>query len=169
MSDTDRRSANPFAPPAARVEDAAPVVGELAGRGARFVASFLDGLAFAALMLLVAAFTPVNLWKPGSTGPAVYWSTYAGVMLAFLALQAWLLQARRQTLGKVAMGIRIVRGDGSEASVGRLVGLRLLPMYLVGLLPIVGPLLSLIDSLLIFRESRRCLHDEIADTVVVRA
>jgi uncharacterized RDD family membrane protein YckC len=30
-------------------------------------------------------------------------------------------------------------------------------------------LYGLIDSLLIFRESRRCLHDNIADTIVVKA
>ena len=35
--------------------------------------------------------------------------------------------------------------------------------------PIVGAFYALVDCLLIFRESRRCLHDNIADTIVVTA
>ena len=37
------------------------------------------------------------------------------------------------------------------------------------MVPFVGGLVSLVDALLIFRDDRRCLHDEIADTIVVTA
>jgi uncharacterized RDD family membrane protein YckC len=39
----------------------------------------------------------------------------------------------------------------------------------VVLLPTVGPFAGLIDVLFIFLKDRRCLHDHIAGTVVVRA
>ena len=35
--------------------------------------------------------------------------------------------------------------------------------------PLIGGLYALIDHLWIFGEERRCLHDKIADTVVVKA
>jgi len=42
-------------------------------------------------------------------------------------------------------------------------------MGLIGAIPFLGRLVQFIDPLLIFRDSRRCLHDEIADTTVVNA
>jgi uncharacterized RDD family membrane protein YckC len=43
----------------------------------------------------------------------------------------------------------------------------LLPIFVL-FLPHVGPFLLIADVLLIFRSDRRCLHDFIADTRVVR-
>jgi hypothetical protein len=40
---------------------------------------------------------------------------------------------------------------------------------IVSAVPVVGPVLVLADALWIFRADRRCLHDRIADTVVVDA
>ena len=67
------------------------------------------------------------------------------------------------------MNIRVVRVDGSRVTFARFVFLRWLPLAIVGCIPFVGGLVGLIDPLLIFRESSRCLHDEIADTRVVGA
>jgi len=50
----------------------------------------------------------------------------------------------------------------------RILGLRYGIGYLANLVPVVGALFGLIDCLLIFRQSRRCLHDQIADTIVIR-
>ena len=35
--------------------------------------------------------------------------------------------------------------------------------------PFIGGFYSIIDSLMIFGEQRRCIHDYIADTIVIRA
>ena len=43
------------------------------------------------------------------------------------------------------------------------------PWGLLGLVPLIGWLFALADALLIFRDSRKCLHDNIADTIVVTA
>jgi uncharacterized RDD family membrane protein YckC len=159
---------NPFAPPVAQVQDMAPASGELAGRGARLGAAIIDGVAFGLLAWAITGASGVAIFTAEPVVNTAYVLAYGGSMVLFLALQAWLLHQRSQTLGKIALGIRIVRTDGSRATVGRLVGLRLLPTWFVGLVPVVGPLISLVDSLLIFRDSRRCLHDDIADTIVVR-
>jgi uncharacterized RDD family membrane protein YckC len=61
-------------------------------------------------------------------------------------------------------------GRGRPAPLGRLLALRYGVGYLVAALNIfVLMAYSLIDSLMIFRGDRRCLHDLIADTIVVKA
>lgn len=170
MDDLNNNTAgnNPFAPPKAQVEDAVAVTGELAGRGARLVAAIIDGLTFAAIAFVAGMLTSVSFFDPDTPFSAGYAMAYVLALVVFFAIQGWLLHERSQTLGKIALGIRIVRTDGSRATVGRLIGLRMVPMWLISLVPLIGPFISLIDSLLIFRESRHCLHDDIADTIVVR-
>jgi uncharacterized RDD family membrane protein YckC len=67
------------------------------------------------------------------------------------------------------LGIKIVRNDGSRAGLGRIFWLRMFVPGLVGAIPLVGGLFGLIDPLFIFGEEKRCLHDLIADTIVVTA
>jgi uncharacterized RDD family membrane protein YckC len=59
----------------------------------------------------------------------------------------------------------VVRSDGSPVSLGRIFWLRNVVNILLGIIPFY----SLIDSLLIFGETRQCVHDKLADTIVVRA
>jgi uncharacterized RDD family membrane protein YckC len=87
---------------------------------------------------------------------------------AFLAINGWLLATRGQTIGKMLLGLRIVRSDGSAASAGKVIGLRYGLCWLLAFIPLVGGLFGLIDALMIFRADRRCLHDLIADTIVVK-
>ena len=46
--------------------------------------------------------------------------------------------------------------------------MRYFPVQLVGNIPFIGPLLGIVNVLLIFRADRRCGHDLIAGTRVVR-
>ena len=59
--------------------------------------------------------------------------------------------------------------DGSRASVGRIFWLRNVVNTLITLIPLVGWLYNLVDALFIFTDRRQCLHDKIADTIVVDA
>ena len=61
-----------------------------------------------------------------------------------------------------------MRTDGSRASFARIFLLRNVVNFLPTLLPYVGLLYQLIDPLFIYQESRQCLHDKLADTIVVR-
>ena len=160
---------NPFAPPSAEVADIAAAAGPVAGgRGARLVAAIVDGLVQG---LVFGCFAYLG------SGWAVMAGNSFGALLemlslsfvVFLVIQGWLLVQRGQTIGKTLLGLRIVRPDGSRAGPARILGLRYGVGFAIAALPVVGGLYSLLDVLLIFRESRRCLHDQIADTVVVRA
>jgi uncharacterized RDD family membrane protein YckC len=93
------------------------------------------------------------------------------IFLCVMGFIAWawitaLLVARYgQTMGKRMLEIKVARSDGSQASLGRIFWLRNVVNYLLGVIPFYG----LIDVLFIFGARRQCLHDLIADTIVVRA
>lgn len=160
-------SANPFAPPQAEVRDVAGPGLALAGRGQRLLAALIDTGIYLALLFGLNAVLGLQLFTSQSA-MQVATASLLGVAM-FLVVQGWPLVKRGQTLGKIALGLRIVRPDGSRVGPGRLLGLRYGVGFLLALVPVLGNVYSLLDSLLIFRESRKCLHDNIADTIVVTA
>jgi uncharacterized RDD family membrane protein YckC len=159
-----------YAPPQAPVRDLLPAdsADQLASRGRRFVAALCDIAIEISTTWLLAEYTPINLWLDDD---ASLWSLQAGIagggFLLFLALHGALLARRGQTLGKVLLGIRIALPNGQPAPLGQLIGLRYAVPALLNIVPAVGLSFTLIDSLFIFRASRRCLHDSIAGTVVL--
>ena len=168
-------SANPqdvrYAPPQTMVDDVMPSVDglQLASRWRRLSAQVIDTVAQVLAMWLISVVTPWDPWKDGNVD---FWSFDLRAALSglaiFLVLQAYLLAAHGQTIGKALLGIRITRPDGTKASIGRVIGLR------CGIWEIFSPVagvaiaFAFVDTLFIFRKSRRCLHDMIADTLVIR-
>jgi len=173
---TDDVQDNPYAAPSARVADLvdgdAP---KLAERGTRLGAKFLDGLVFG--IVYIPIIIGASMMAPGPNGaskggnPAivVMMGVASLVVLGLVIYNFILLHRNGQTIGKKLLGIRIVRSDGARVGLLRVVFIRALPVTLLGMIPLIGPLFSLLDPLLIFRDNRRCLHDQIADTVVVIA
>jgi uncharacterized RDD family membrane protein YckC len=157
---------NPYAAPQAAVQD--QVEGfELAGRGERLGAAIIDGLCFGVIGVGAAVMVPGIRGDGQPSGVAL-----AIIGLAFLALIAtnlYLLYTSAATIGKRAMKIRVARTDGAQPGLARLIFMRGLPVWLVSAIPYVGNLFSLIDVLFIFGEERRCVHDRIADTIVIKA
>jgi uncharacterized RDD family membrane protein YckC len=162
---------NRYAAPVADVADVTPgdAPFELAGRWRRFWAQMVDGLIAAPI-----SWALTTMFVLGNPSPnvmdiffRVQWATL-GTLLIMVAIQ-WIPLARQgQTLGKMALGVRIVRCDGTRATVQRIIGIRYLPFQVLGVLPILG-ILGLIDILFIFTKERRCIHDRFADTIVIRA
>lgn len=162
---------NPFAPPTARVEDVAAGGLELAGRGARLGAVLIDGLLQAAIYYAIA-FTMFRSMIPDTRAGLGVGSfviqLVAGIGL-FVLVQGYLLATQGQTVGKKLLGLRIVRSNGEAVSIGRMLGLRYFLGWVVTMIPFIGMIFALTDALLIFRDSRKCLHDNIADTIVINA
>jgi uncharacterized RDD family membrane protein YckC len=91
--------------------------------------------------------------------------------LALLAVQAYLVTTSGQSIGKRFTSIKIVRMDGSPAGFVRGVLLRNWVLVALAYVPVLSQLSSLFflgDALFIFRADRRCFHDHIAGTKVVR-
>jgi uncharacterized RDD family membrane protein YckC len=178
MNTSSANAANPYAPPRAEVRDTAPDDGEmqLAGRGERLGAALLDSLVWA-----LVVFAPLAM---GLNYPALlareYGAAFASIssghftlvalgVLALLGVTAYLVHKNSQTIGKKLVGIKVVRSDFSPASFARILFMRNLVNVLPGLIPYLGNFYSLIDHLFIFSDRRQCVHDKIADTVVVKA
>jgi uncharacterized RDD family membrane protein YckC len=158
---------DPYAAPAAILADA-PQVLELAERGTRLGAALIDGVMQWLVFLPLLALIPLS--SGGDPSGLALGLVFGAIVLLAAGLIAWncvWLHQTGQTVGKRILGIRIVRKDGSQADLGRLVGLRFFPMFFINLL--FGALSALIDALMIFGEERRCLHDLMADTIVVKA
>jgi uncharacterized RDD family membrane protein YckC len=161
--------------------------GSLAERGARLLAATIDELILLAISLpIVIGAIPAMVALVSGTGTADLESLDTmsvlrlmvggpGTTITILALiawciiTAWLVATNGQSIGKRLVGIKVVRTDGSRASFARIFLLRNVINGLPNLLPYVGLLYQLVDPLLIYQESRQCLHDKIADTIVVRA
>jgi len=92
-------------------------------------------------------------------------------LLALLALvQGVLLATRGQSVGKLLCRIRIVRfADNAEPGFVRAYLLRGTVPLVLEQIPILGRLFWIVDACFIFGDERRCLHDYIAGTKVVKA
>ena len=101
--------------------------------------------------------------------PSVYLTFVALVYGLFmtLILQGYLLFNYGQTIGKHVIGTRIENLDGTKADLKKILLLRILPMSLCTVIPIVGQFITgFINPIFIFGKERRCLHDYIAKTKV---
>jgi uncharacterized RDD family membrane protein YckC len=164
---------NPYAPPRAAVLDVADpnAPAALADRGTRLGATLLDSLIFAGMVYLPIGIAVSIAGIGGAsneTAGAVF--IVAGLVgIAGFIVWCWLtvkyVTRNGQSIAKKLLAIKVVRTDGAAVTFGRIFWLR---NFLNGLISIV-PLYGLVDALFIFSESRQCLHDKIAGTIVVNA
>jgi uncharacterized RDD family membrane protein YckC len=167
-------STNPYAPPRAEVHDPEVEHAALAGRWMRLVAAILDGLIFVIMVYGLAAVAFVMAGGPASIdvdpeaeATASLFAVIGGCvgLIPFLLLN-WLFVVRNgQSIAKKIVGIKVVRTDGSRASLARIFWLRNVVNILLGVVPLYG----LIDILFIFGDQRQCIHDKLADTIVINA
>ena len=135
-----------------------------AGFWIRAVAAVIDGLCLAAvefLRIFIAPgvsldvyFSPESVWGTGS------WIDYVPLLIGIayytVGVSVW-----ATTIGKRAVGICVLRPDGSRLGPGRAFARYWAP-FLSALLLGIGFLM------VAFREDKRALHDLICDTVVVQ-
>ena len=169
---------------------------ELASRGQRFAAKLIDlTLLFVPVCVILAMFFDpafVEEAQKLQNDPAAMMSAMqrrsdvivaaGGLTLpimsmlfyATLIVNTVLLTVRGQTIGKLALGIQVVRfPQGARAGFIKAVLLRSLLfaiLIIAGNVSLggMGMALLLTDALTIFRKDRRCLHDLVSDTLVTK-
>ncbi|MCF7786347.1 MAG: RDD family protein [Prosthecobacter sp.] len=157
---------NPYAAPRANLVGRLPqassrVYVEKASPGSRLAAHILDILVF------IACFLPAGLMSETALGKSDLMAYVSFGLLGIVCLINLILIATDgQTIGKKLMGIRIAQiEDSTKAGFIQIVFLRtLLGKGALGLIPFY----SLVDALFIFNEDRRCIHDKIGGTHVVK-
>jgi uncharacterized RDD family membrane protein YckC len=139
----------------------------LAGRSSRLGAAIVDGLIFAAMV-----YVPMGIGAAIGTGADSNNAAWPVLLLVGLTLMGfiiwgWLtlrqMKATGQSLAKKRFNIKVVLSDGSPVSLGALIWKRNVLTWVLSIVP----LYSIIELLFIFGEKRQCLHDRMADTIVV--
>jgi uncharacterized RDD family membrane protein YckC len=132
----------------------------LAGRGARLVAKIIDFAIPLIGAIVIVIFFVFNIFLGVIS---------LLVLLSIPVVQVVMLSLSGQTIGKRALGIRIVKVDtGQNGGFVPNVVLRAWLIYLLGVVPILGTIFWLVDIFLIFRQDKRCIHDLIAGTRVIQ-
>lgn len=173
---------SPYTPPTARVDDSNLIVagGRVvhAGFWKRFAAYFIDY--FVATAITYAVLIPVGMIIAIGAGSATAAANnsfsngvgmglgvvmivlgYLAAILLPLLYFAWMHSSASQaTLGKMAVGIKVVRGDGTRISFWRAVG-RIFATLLSTLILFIGYIMAG------FTERKQALHDMVCDTLVV--
>jgi uncharacterized RDD family membrane protein YckC len=163
---------NPYAAPQAEL--GAPLDeardSDLAGRFTRLASAIVDG--WIGMAIAFPLMYALGIWTYIGRGqnPPLGLMLASGALsfLGFFLIHGYFLKTKGQTVGKKLAGIRIAALDGSIPDFATVVLRRYLPISIVAQIPAVGPYLTLLDVLFIFRGDRRCIHDLIAGTKVVK-
>ena len=133
---------------------------ELASPWARLAAVIIDGLIVGipgAIFWLLAFAALISEEDEGSLALIL-----AGlvILIAIIVIQMVLLGTRGQTIGKIALKIRIVDAQsGVHPGWARLVLLRAIVNGILTSIPFLGTIYWIVDSLFIFRADHRTIHD----------
>ena len=156
---------NPYAAPESDVAEAftaSPLASRLRRLGAAIIDSILVSIAGG---LLASLFPGVDFDSMSVFFSVGYFGAIFGSFIAYIAINVYFLNESGQTIGKKLLSIRIATLDGSKPDLIKLLFVRYLSKVLLGVIPLIG----LVNVLLIFRSDKRCGHDLIATTQVVKA
>ncbi|MBE2254407.1 MAG: RDD family protein [Myxococcus sp.] len=138
-------------------------------RSARFLANLIDTavvtVPFVACLLLFVVFIAAHDHKePSDVAVGLVVLACFGAVAVGLGLQVVMQVRFGQSVGKRLLKLKVVRSDGAPVELWRIIVLRNLALQAAAQL---CGLVGIIDGLMIFSDEMRCLHDLIADTVVV--
>ena len=148
-------------------------VKHLASPGRRLAARIIDVVIVFVVAIVLGAMGIFGLAGAIGAGEGIL-ALFVGVALVLFPLlliyEPTLIALKGQTLGKMAMGIMVVRADdGGVPGWGKAIGRWILP-GLLSVIPAVGWLLSLLVYIsLLWDDRRQGWHDKMATTVVIDA
>lgn len=148
---------------------------ELAGRGSRLGAVIIDSIIIIPALIGIAMITGFwdEIFPRLANGIPLSLKENLIMFLVgqsvFLMLNGSFLANYGQTIGKKLMKIKIVDMEGNNLGLIKLYSLRYLAFSLFSQIPVAGGLISLLNILFVFGKERRCLHDRLAGTQVIKA
>ena len=135
----------------------------------RFVAVLIDGIILLVANGIAGFFLGLSGTAPAPVNPADIGAALSRVGLLWMVsvaigctYETWFIGNMAATPGKMALGLKIVRPDGSAVSYGRAAG-RYFSKILSTVILMIGYIMAGFDA------QKRALHDMIADTRVVRS
>ena len=144
-----------------------PRTDELASVGQRVVGALVDGLLTSMVVVvpLLLGLIELDDVEEGLPPPVLIGLFLFGAIYTIVPTAVW-----GQTLGKIAVGTRVVVDDGEGSLPGwRRSALRWALPGIAGRLPVIGLWVGLIVmASLVLDGRRRGLHDRLAGTVVVK-
>jgi uncharacterized RDD family membrane protein YckC len=142
----------------------------LASRGRRFSASMIDGFTIMVITIPTMYFTGGFEGIAEGQQNSLEYNLLIGILgiIIFVVLNINILRKYGQTIGKKILGIKIVDLNGKLPNIKNHFLKRYATYFIPGQIPIAGQLFSVINILFIFGKQKRCLHDYIAGTKVVK-
>lgn len=139
----------------------------------RFVAYMIDGLVISVVAVflvgVLVGFAALTRTSVNHEAPATALIALSLLVVAVIVVN-WLYEAlmtsspRGATLGKMALGLRIVRFDGTQLSFGRATARHFAKYMVTPMVPLaIGYIMAA------FTNRKRALHDILADTLVIRS
>jgi uncharacterized RDD family membrane protein YckC len=158
-----------YNPQSTEATETANDTGVLASRWDRLFASILDGIIYCIVIIPIMYFTGGFNGMAQGIQPALGYSLAYGVVgiITFIILNGKLLVSSGQTIGKKAIGIKIVDLNGNLPTLNDHLLKRYAFYFIPGQIPFIGPFISIINILFIFGSEKRCIHDLVAGTKVV--
>lgn len=130
----------------------------------RFLAVFIDGLIMDAIYVPLFLLFGVTVLRRAGAAPAVRPGTIMALefvpLLVAVLYEVIMIRYFGATLGKMAVGVKVVRSDGSGISWGISIARYLMKMV-SGIILMIGYIMAGFDG------EKRALHDRVCDTRVV--
>lgn len=166
---------------ASGVVGASPLARQYGGFWIRFGARFIDGLIFTvpAMILFFIVLMPGLMRarnQAGNSGGAFdpAFATFGFVIyfLIFFLIGACyeilMLRFRSATVGKIALGLKVVRSDGRSLGWGVCFGRFFMWNVVTSGIPYLNSILMLVSSIMLgVDDEKRALHDRVCDTRVI--
>jgi uncharacterized RDD family membrane protein YckC len=145
-----------------------PMVRRYGGFWVRFVARVIDGVILGVVGLVIRAPFALTLGlSPRGFGASAIPMMFGMVGISTLlqialgvGYEAYFLSTRGATLGKMALGLKVIRADGSGIPAGLAVG-RYFAQWISAIIFAIGYIMAAFDP------EKRALHDRICETRVI--
>ena len=136
----------------------------LATFGRRFAALWIDRMMFgvgAIVIMVIAVVLTQRGGKVEDSFVVVFAVLFGAVYLGMIVYEALMLSSRGQTVGKMALKIKVVRPDGSPITTGQAWGRSVLRGVMIHVLSLLNYIPAMVTK------EKTCIHDLVANTRVV--